>query len=211
MSYLDISTWTLLGDHQYRTVKVYDSMLWGDDMDLDDHLVVAAPFGGPIAVARDPTKVTAFRTGGADAADAVNIYSAAGKFQGRGVAEASRLIALCWTAAEHLVGVFENGAVNVWDAKGERSEKSFPLLPTLVEETVVEASICGNGLAALSRAEDGSYTLYLVGDLEKPLPVAARDLGLPAGVRPTALATIDGRFTSHGRIEVCHVITFYSW
>ena len=29
----------------------------GEEVDLDDHLVVAAPCGGPIALARDPTKV----------------------------------------------------------------------------------------------------------------------------------------------------------
>lgn len=29
-----------------------------------------------------------------------------------------------------------------------------------------------------------------------------RDMGLPRGVRPTAIATIDGAFTAHGRMEV---------
>lgn len=94
MSYLELASWRQLGDHSFRTVRVFESMLWcvplvaalrvatearrraprtdagcrGDDLDIGDHLVVAAPFGGPIAVARDPTKVRsagrpAIRTG----------------------------------------------------------------------------------------------------------------------------------------------------
>lgn len=28
MSYLELAHWQSLGDHQYRTVRIYESMLW---------------------------------------------------------------------------------------------------------------------------------------------------------------------------------------
>ena len=63
----------------------------------------------PASLPHITEQVTAFRIGGTDAADAVSIFSAAGKLQGRGSAEPSRLISMAWSASEHLVAVFENG------------------------------------------------------------------------------------------------------
>lgn len=77
-AYLDIASWQPLGDHQYRQVKVYDTMRWGDaedGVDLASCLVVAAPFGGPIAVTRDSSKMTSFRAG----AETITLYSSAGE------------------------------------------------------------------------------------------------------------------------------------
>ena len=113
MAYLDLAAWQALGDHQYRTVKLYESMLWGEDVNIDDYLVVAAPFGGPIALARDPTKVTAFRLAGPGASDSITIYSAAGRLMGHAHTETSRLVGIGWTSTEHLVVVHESGSVGV--------------------------------------------------------------------------------------------------
>ena len=82
-------------------------------MNIDDFLVVAAPYGGPIAFARDPTKVTAFRLDGPGASDQVTIYSAAGRLLGHANCESSRLVGIGWTSNEHLVTVHESGGVGM--------------------------------------------------------------------------------------------------
>jgi len=94
--------------------------------------------------------------------------------------------------------------------RGERSDRSFSLLPPLAELRLVEATVAGNALAALARSTDDdasasaecTYSLYLVYDLEKPLVLCASDTGLDASTRPTCMAMIDGAFTAHGRPEV---------
>lgn len=86
--------------------------------------------------------------------------------------------------------------------RGERSDRSFSVLPSLSDERLVEAAVAGNALAALSRRPDDTYALYLVYDLDKPLVLAAAETGLDEGVRPTCMALIDGAFTAHGRAEV---------
>jgi len=113
MAYLDLAAWQALGDHQYRTVKLFETMLWGEDVNIEDYLVVAAPYGGPIALARDPTKVTAFRLAGPGASDQVTIYSASGRLLGHAHTETSRLVGIGWTSNEHLVVVHETGGVGM--------------------------------------------------------------------------------------------------
>lgn len=82
-------------------------------MDIEDYLVVAAPYGGPIALARDPTKVTAFRLAGPGASDSITIYSAAGRLMGRADTEPSRLVGVGWASNETLIAVHESGAVGM--------------------------------------------------------------------------------------------------
>jgi vacuolar protein sorting-associated protein 16 len=82
-------------------------------VDIDDYMVVAAPFGGPVALARDPNKVTAFRLAGPGASDSITIYSAAGRLLGRADTDSSRLVGVGWASNESLVAVHENGAVGM--------------------------------------------------------------------------------------------------
>lgn len=76
---MDSASWLPLGNQTYRVADLYRSMMWGPDVDLGSLLVAVAPYGGPIALARDPTKVSALRLSGPGAAGTVTIYSASGR------------------------------------------------------------------------------------------------------------------------------------
>ena len=107
------ASWLQVGDTQFRTVPLYESMVWAGDVDLDDYLCCGAPNGGPLALARDPTKVVAFRLTGPGAADAVSIYSPAGVLLGRAESSPGRLVGMRWTPCEKLMCVHETGVVDV--------------------------------------------------------------------------------------------------
>lgn len=198
-AYLDIASWQPLGEHQYRQVRLYESMRWGDDLELEDMILCAAPLGGPIAVARDSRKMTMYRKGG----EHVAIYSAAGNLLAEVPCdEEGRLIQMAWSPRELLYCVYSNGAVDVFDVLGNRSDKCFSILPALTEEEIVQAQLAGDGMAALSVSPDGMYSLHLVYSLDTPTPLVAQDTGLAPGVRPTSMAIIESQYTSHGRMEV---------
>lgn len=73
-------TWQLLGSDErvqtLRTTDLYRSMMWDQGMDLGSQRIAIAPYGGPIAVTRDPSKLSVLRAG---TTDSVTIYSAAGR------------------------------------------------------------------------------------------------------------------------------------
>ncbi len=71
----DFSSWQPLGAHYVRQLKVFERMRWGDDVDLGNSLTAAAPFGGPIAITRDTSKLMELRAVGDD----ISIYSSSGQ------------------------------------------------------------------------------------------------------------------------------------
>lgn len=50
--------WQALGDVQFRKWDCYESLGW--DISVDDHQVVGAPYGGPLAVLRDERKMVSY-------------------------------------------------------------------------------------------------------------------------------------------------------
>jgi hypothetical protein len=64
----------------------------GPEVDLNSFIVAAAPYGGPIALTRDPTKFTALSSSGLGAADKISIYSSSGRLVGERAPPCSRCI-----------------------------------------------------------------------------------------------------------------------
>ncbi len=78
---MESASWLEFDTMHVRQVRAYSSMRWGDGIDDDSidvatSLVVAAPFGGPIAVTRDPSKMASYSSAGTDD---ITICSAAGE------------------------------------------------------------------------------------------------------------------------------------
>jgi hypothetical protein len=69
-------SWKLLGSRYVRQHRIYDSMRWALELDLSNCLVAGAPFGGPLAMTRDTTKLMELR-GAAD--DDIMVYSPVGQ------------------------------------------------------------------------------------------------------------------------------------
>jgi hypothetical protein len=71
----DRDSWQALGAHQYRTVRLYERMRWGEAFELEDYTVCGAPYGGPLALATDTRKLTTLR----GSSERISLYDAAGK------------------------------------------------------------------------------------------------------------------------------------
>ena len=84
---------------------------------------------------------------------------------------------MAWSFSETLVVALENGAVEVFDVLGTRTDKSFTFFPAPSKEKIMSVSVCGTGMAAVSRTSDLLYPLYLVYDLDRPAPVRCRSAG----------------------------------
>lgn len=90
-------------------------MCWSDVTDLEEFIVAAAPFAGPIAVTKNPSTMSVFRSSGAGAADTLTIFSGSGMMLGHAALERheGRLLGLHWNGAEQCVVIYEDGAVDM--------------------------------------------------------------------------------------------------
>ena len=68
--------WKLLGARFVRQHKLFESMRWQLELDLSSCIVAGAPFGGPIAITRDTTKLMELR-GAAD--EDILVFSPSGQ------------------------------------------------------------------------------------------------------------------------------------
>ena len=115
-SYYSASSWQSLGADAYRSVSLYDTMLWSNSLgNLDDYLVVGSPFGGAIAVTNKTTHLVSYRASGVGASDTVSIFAANGSQLGliTMAKHSGPLFTMAWTAAEHLALIYEDGSVDM--------------------------------------------------------------------------------------------------
>eukprot|EP01012_Entosiphon_sulcatum_P000743 TRINITY_DN10128_c0_g1_i1.p1 TRINITY_DN10128_c0_g1~~TRINITY_DN10128_c0_g1_i1.p1 ORF type:complete len:838 (-),score=192.58 TRINITY_DN10128_c0_g1_i1:55-2568(-) len=142
----------------YRRVALYEMMWQG--MDLGQYLVAAAPYGGPIAVTRDPKKLVQL----SDKLREIYIFSAAGKeigsfpWRGRGL-----IIEMGWNCSEELVLVGSDATVQIFNALGKQV-KAFNF--SEINGRLVMAKVYSTGLVVLT--ED--YDLWVVQDFEEDPP-----------------------------------------
>lgn len=97
--------------------------------------------------------------------------------------EPGRVVGMAWTYSETLVVALDNGTVDVFDVLGQRTSRCFRFLPSQTREVIEAITVCGSGMAAVSRTHDGLSKLYLVYDLDAPAPVLARGHGEVGGVQ----------------------------
>ncbi len=73
--------WNALGEVQYRKWAVYEPMLWSSEsVALSESIVASAPYGGPVAITRDPRRL--ILTGEkekSNEAPKIRIYTSAGQ------------------------------------------------------------------------------------------------------------------------------------
>ena len=145
------STWNIWGESNVRQVELYSSMRWGElEGGLAAHVVAAAPFGGPIALTRDTSKlVMRSIMGGSD--DDITVYSAAGECLCRidRFDEGGRLVHMGWSSREFLFCVYEGGQVKV----------------------CVRATRCWRLRCARARARAERRLYFLLSPSHSPLPL----------------------------------------
>jgi Vps16, N-terminal region len=117
------SDWQALGGVQYRRLEIYPLLDWGgssEDCRLDQHVVAAAPCGGPVAMVRDDAALV--KLVGAAHAPPLRIFTSSGKLLAEvpweGPSAGGRLIAMGWTSGELLVTVRDQGLLQLRDLRG---------------------------------------------------------------------------------------------
>uniref|UniRef100_A0A8C2VNB4 VPS16 core subunit of CORVET and HOPS complexes n=1 Tax=Chinchilla lanigera TaxID=34839 RepID=A0A8C2VNB4_CHILA len=158
------ANWNPLGDSAfYRKYELY-SMDWDLKEELRDCLVAAAPYGGPIALLRNPwrkEKATSVRP-------VLEIYSASGVSLASLLWKSGPVVSMGWSAEEELLCVQEDGAVLVYGLHGD-FRRHFSMGNEVLQNRVLDARIfhteLGSGVAILTGAH--RFTLSAnVGDLK---------------------------------------------
>jgi vacuolar protein sorting-associated protein 16 len=102
------SDWKQLHDRYYRKNEIY-ALEW--NVDLSKYKVVGAPFGGPVAVTRDETKIQLVSKD--TIKPAIQIYTSTGQLISTFFWDRGRIIEMGWTTQEQLVCVISDGTVCV--------------------------------------------------------------------------------------------------
>ncbi|XP_007195891.2 vacuolar protein sorting-associated protein 16 homolog isoform X3 [Balaenoptera acutorostrata] len=158
------ANWNPLGDSAfYRKYELY-SMDWDLKEELRDCLVAAAPYGGPIALLRNPGR----KEKPASARPVLEIYSASGVPLASLLWKSGPMVSLGWSAEEELLCVQEDGVVLVYGLHGD-FRRHFSMGNEVLQNQVLDARIFhtefGSGVAILTGAH--RFTLSAnVGDLK---------------------------------------------
>uniref|UniRef100_A0A452T5V6 Vacuolar protein sorting-associated protein 16 homolog n=1 Tax=Ursus maritimus TaxID=29073 RepID=A0A452T5V6_URSMA len=142
-----------------RKYELY-SMDWDLKEELRDCLVAAAPYGGPIALLRNPWR----KEKAASVRPVLEIYSASGL----PLWKSGPAVSLGWSAEEELLCVQEDGVVLVYGLHGD-FRRHFSMGNEVLQNRVLDARIFhtefGSGVAILTGAH--RFTLSAnVGDLK---------------------------------------------
>ncbi|KAF2087830.1 vacuolar protein-like protein sorting vps16 [Saccharata proteae CBS 121410] len=110
--------WERVGDRFYRKVQLYTDV-FDQDLELENYLVVGAPYSGAVAIYRDEAKIQSFRAS-QTAKSGIDIYSCAGKLIRRINWDKGVIKGLGWSLEEKLLVVTEDGTVRCYyDLQGD--------------------------------------------------------------------------------------------
>ncbi|CAG0896376.1 unnamed protein product, partial [Cyprideis torosa] len=163
---------------------VYQRLKWGS-VDLSSHIVAAAPFGGPVAVMRDPRKTVRVSTQPIGKPQIV-IYSACGEELGVIRWSSGTLIQLGWSSNDQLICVQDDGLILVYDLFGNYHH-TCSMGNDAKEHHVSEArlfpSFAGTGLVILTNP--GRF--YAVVNVQEPkVKRFSQTPGVDRSVHPNA-------------------------
>eukprot|EP00038_Savillea_parva_P008583 m.177865 g.177865 ORF g.177865 m.177865 type:complete len:861 (-) comp14437_c0_seq1:84-2666(-) len=163
-------SWQQLDNRFYRRVELYD-MDWvhkdgGQGIGLDQFMVSVAPFGGAIALARDPK--VAFKARAGVTRPTIDVYSAAGFFVNSIKWDKGRIVALGWTDEELLVIVSEDANVNIYNVHQNAFDKQFTLGQLAVTAGIREAKVCPDGRGLVVLTNDDRF--FSVANFHDPKP-----------------------------------------
>uniref|UniRef100_A0A4X2LWX5 Vacuolar protein sorting-associated protein 16 homolog n=1 Tax=Vombatus ursinus TaxID=29139 RepID=A0A4X2LWX5_VOMUR len=156
--------WNPLGEAAfYRKFELY-SMDWDLKEPLRDCLVAAAPYGGPIALLRNPWK----KEKSPSIRPLLQIYSSSGVALASLLWKSGPVVLLGWSAEEELLCVQEDGSVLVYGLHGD-FRRHFSMGNEVLQNRVLDARVFhtefGSGIAILTGAHRFTLTAN-VGDLK---------------------------------------------
>ncbi|XP_061909972.1 vacuolar protein sorting-associated protein 16 homolog [Entelurus aequoreus] len=170
------ANWNPLGEAFYRKTELY-VMSWNLRDGLKDCLVAAAPYGGPIALLREPVRRSP------SSRPQLEIYSASGVVIASFPWKSGPVIQLGWTVSDELLCIQEDGSVLIYDLFGS-FKRHFSMGQEVVQSQALEAKVFhspyGTGVAIVT----GSFRFTLatnISDLKlRRLPAVPGLQGLPS-------------------------------
>uniref|UniRef100_A0A3Q2V5A7 Vacuolar protein sorting-associated protein 16 homolog n=1 Tax=Haplochromis burtoni TaxID=8153 RepID=A0A3Q2V5A7_HAPBU len=140
------ASWNPLGDAFYRKTDLYE-MSWSLRDGLRDSLVAAAPYGGPIALLREPQRRSP------SSRPQLEIYSASGGTIASFPWKSGPVVQLGWTVSDELLCIQEDGTVLIYDLFGS-FKRHFSMGQEVVQSQVMEAKVFhspyGTGIAIVT-------------------------------------------------------------
>uniref|UniRef100_A0A3Q3XGA3 Vacuolar protein sorting-associated protein 16 homolog n=1 Tax=Mola mola TaxID=94237 RepID=A0A3Q3XGA3_MOLML len=140
------ANWNPLGEAFYRKIELYD-MCWDLKDALRDCLLAAAPYGGPIALLRNPHRRSP------SSRPQLEIYSASGVAIASFPWKSGPVVHLGWTVTDELLCIQEDGSVLIYDMFGS-FKRHFSMGQEVVQSQVLEAKVFhspyGTGIAIVT-------------------------------------------------------------
>ncbi|XP_017296422.1 vacuolar protein sorting-associated protein 16 homolog [Kryptolebias marmoratus] len=140
------ANWNPLGDAFYRKTELYE-MCWNIRDELKDSLVATAPYGGPIALLREPHRRSP------SSRPQLEIYSASGVAIASFPWKSGPVVHLGWSVSDELLCVQEDGTVLIYDVFGS-FKRHFSMGQEVVQSQVLEAKVFhspyGTGIAIVT-------------------------------------------------------------
>ncbi|KAK6912435.1 Vps16, C-terminal [Dillenia turbinata] len=186
--------WQLLYNRYYRKPEIY-TLQW-KHIDLSRNKVAAAPFGGPIAVIRDDSKIVQLYA--ESALRKLRIFNSAGVQISETVWKhpGGRLIGMSWTDDQTLICIVQDGTVYRYNIHAELIEPSISMGKECFEQNVVECVFWSNGVVCITEG----YQLFCIPDFRNPKPCKLADPNLEE--LPLCAAVIEPQYTMSGNVEV---------
>ncbi|XP_058788264.1 protein VACUOLELESS1-like [Vicia villosa] len=186
--------WQLLYNRYYRKPQLYE-IRWRN-VDLARNKVAAAPFGGPLAVIRDDSKIVQLH--GESALRKLRIFSSSGQSLADTVWRnpGGRLIGMSWTDDHTLVCIVQDGTVYRYDVHANLIEPNLSLGKECFESNVADCAFWGNGVVCITEANQ----LVCIADFKNPIAVKLADPGITEP--PRCMAVIEPQYTVSGNVEV---------
>uniref|UniRef100_A0A674D238 Vacuolar protein sorting-associated protein 16 homolog n=1 Tax=Salmo trutta TaxID=8032 RepID=A0A674D238_SALTR len=142
------ANWNPLGEAFYRKIELYE-MGWSLRDGLKECLVAAAPYGGPIALLRQPQRPSS------SARPQLEIYSSSGTNMASFPWKSGPVRQLGWTVCDDLLCIQEDGTVLIYDLFGA-FKRHFSMGNEVVQNQVLEAKVFhspyGTGVAIVTGA-----------------------------------------------------------
>ncbi|KAG6783962.1 hypothetical protein POTOM_009644 [Populus tomentosa] len=188
--------WQLLTDRYYRKPELYP-MRW-KHIDLSRNKVACAPFGGPIALIRDDSKIVQLYA--ESALRKLRIFNSAGVLLSETVWKhpGGRLIGMSWTEDQTLICIVQDGTIYRYNVHGECLEPNFSMGKDCFEQNVVDCVFWGNGVVCLTEAGK----LFCVPDFKDIKPCKLAEIGVGVEELPHCMAVIEPQYTVSGNVEV---------
>ncbi|KAJ1284684.1 hypothetical protein BS78_03G223800 [Paspalum vaginatum] len=213
--------WDLLSDRFYRRLTLYSPLPWSAPaaaaanssssgvggavigrLDLSNHIVAAAPFGGPIAAVRDDSKIVQLHS--EPSRRRLLLFSSSG----HPVASAPwppllpRLHTLAFSSSLSLLALLSDGSLlrfRLPDLQPSPSSNPVPLLPP-ASGGVADAVFWGGGVAILT--EDNRIVVATDIEAADPHPRDLADPGVGDEEHVLCMAVVEPQFVMSGSPEV---------